>query len=131
MQGGIVAGTEEIVKQLTLDAPAAKARVAAAEKHGSKTVHISLFAILFVLFFVFSILGRIFHGARRTRGGGFGSNAWWLLPLILSSSNRGRGGWGGGSSGWGGGGSWGGGGGGGGFSGGGGSFGGGGASGHW
>jgi uncharacterized protein len=121
VQGGIVAGTNEIVKQLTLDAPAAKARVAAARQRG-KEIHINPVLILFIIFFVFSIFGRIFRGARRT--GGMGS-AWWLLPLILSSGRGRSSGWGGGSSG--GGGSWGGGG----FSGGGGSFGGGGASGHW
>jgi uncharacterized protein len=118
MEGGVVAGTDAILEQLTLDAPAAKARVADAEKAASRHLpHISPFLVLFILFFVFSIFGRIFRGVRRGGGGS-------LLPLlILSSMNRGGRGWGSGNGGgWGGGG---------GFGGGGGSFGGGGASGHW
>jgi uncharacterized protein len=121
IQGGIVAGTDEILKQLLLDAPAAKARVAQAEQQ-QKQPHINPLLVLFIIFFVFSIFARIFRG---TRGGGL----WWL-PLLFMGGGRG-GGWGGGRGGWGGGGGFGGGGFGGGFGGGGGSFGGGGASGHW
>jgi uncharacterized protein len=123
MQGGIVAGTDEIVKQLLLDAPAAKARVAAAEKR-ENGIHINPVLILFILFFVFSIFGRIFRGVRGSglAGSRSGSSLWWLPLILMSGSGRDRhddwgGGWGGGGGGWGGGG--------------GGSFGGGGASGRW
>src|SRR5205085_1505096 len=77
MQGGIVAGTDEILKQLLLDAPAAKARVAEAERQQQNdTPHINPLLVLFILFFVFSIFGRIFRG---TRGGGL----WWLPFLFM------------------------------------------------
>jgi uncharacterized protein len=111
--GGIVAGTDAIIEQLTLDAPAAKARVVEAEK-AHATPHINPVLVLLTIFFVLSIMGRIFRG---TRGG----SLMWALPFLFMGG--GRGGFGGG--GFGGGGS------GGGFSGGGGSFGGGGASGSW
>jgi len=116
MEGGIVAGTGAILEQLTLDAPAAKARVAQAERAGARNApHISPFLVLIILFFVFSIFGRIFGGTRR---GGL----WWLPLLFLGGGGRGGGSWGSGSGGgWGGGG----------FGGGGGGFGGGGASGRW
>lgn len=112
MEGGIVAGTDAILEQLLLDAPAAKARVAEAEQ-AQKTPHISPLLVLFILFFVFSIFSRIFRGTR-------GSGMWWLPLLFLGGGRGGGGGWGGGS---GSGGGWGGGGGG--------SFGGGGSSGSW
>jgi uncharacterized protein len=115
--GGIVAGTDAIVEQLLLDAPAAKARVAQAEQQRA-TPHVNPILVLLTVFFVLSIMGRIFRG---TRGGG---SMMWALPFLFMGG--GRGGFGGGSFG---GGSFGGGGGG--FSGGGGSFGGGGASGSW
>jgi len=109
--GGIVAGTDAIVEQLLLDAPAAKARVAEAEQHRA-TPHVNPILVLLTVFFVLSIMGRIFRGAR-------GGSMMWALPFLFMGG--GRGGFGGGSFG----------GGGGGFSGGGGSFGGGGASGSW
>jgi uncharacterized protein len=119
IQGGVVAGTDEIVKQLTLDAPAAKARVAqAAQQQQDSGTHINPLVVLFIVFFVFSIFGRIFRGAR-----GGGSSLWWL-PLLFLGGGRGGGGGFGGGGGWSGGG-------GGGFGGGGGSFGGGGSSGSW
>jgi uncharacterized protein len=112
MEGGVVAGTDAIVEQLLLDAPAAKARVAAAEKQVSQP-QFNPAILIFIAFIIFSIFGRIF-GRRRS---GLGA-----LPWIILGSGMGRGGgWGGGGFG----------GGGGGFGGGGGSFGGGGSSGSW
>jgi uncharacterized protein len=115
VEGGVVAGTDAIVAQLSAPDADAKANVqkatAAAKPHG---VPFGAIFWIVVLFLVFSGL------FRRHGGGGMG----WLLPMAILSSGSRRGGWGGGSD-------WGGGGGGGGFSGGGGSFGGGGASGSW
>jgi len=112
-EGGIVAGTNALITQLTLDPATAQANVAkatqAAKPHGVP------FGAIFGLIIFFIVFTSIFRGHR---GGGMG----WLLPLMILNSGS-RGGWGGGG-GFGGGG-------GGGFSGGGGSFGGGGASGSW
>ena len=112
-QGGIVDGTNAIIEQLTLDAPAAKARVDEAE-HQMQAPHVNPIVVLLIIFFVISMLGRIFRGTRS-------SGMMWALPFLLM-----RGGGGGFGGGFGGGGF-----GGGGFGGGGGSFGGGGASGRW
>ncbi|HVZ69717.1 MAG TPA: TPM domain-containing protein [Rhizomicrobium sp.] len=110
MEAGIVDGTDAIVEQLLLDAPAAKARVAEAEKQSSQP-QFNPIILIFIAFIIFSIFGRIFGGRRRGMG---------ALPWIILGSGMGRGGsWGGGGFG------------GGGFSGGGGSFGGGGSSGSW
>jgi len=127
MAGGIEAGADAIVRQLTLPpdeaakvAAAAQAQAQAAAQRGSGVDPGTVFFIIvFVLFFILPALRRGFGGRRYSGGGALG-------PLIvfdaLSHMNRG-GGWGGGGGGWGGGG--------GGFSGGGGSFGGGGSSGSW
>jgi uncharacterized protein len=116
VEGGVVAGTNALIDQLSLAAPAAQAKAAAAARapvrHGGGWGGILPMIIIFI---VFSLI------FRRRGGGGLG----WLLPMMFLSSGSRGGGWGGG-----GGGGWGGGGGGG-FSGGGGSFGGGGASGSW
>jgi len=115
VEGGVVAGTDALAAQLTLDAPAAQARVAAAERQ-TQPHDTPIGAIIAFIVIVF-ILSSLFRGGRGRFGGG-------LLPMtILSSGGR--------RDGWGGGGGWSGGGGGGGFSGGGGSFGGGGSSGSW
>jgi uncharacterized protein len=120
--GGIVAGTDALIDQLSADPSTAEQRVAAAEA-GRTHVHHHGGALggvipLILLFFIVSGLFRRGRG-----GGGMG----WILPMMFLGSARGWGdrddGWGGG-----GGGGWGGGGG---FSGGGGSGGGGGASGSW
>lgn len=111
MEAGVVAGANAIVEQLLLDAPAAKARVAAAEKQVSQP-QFNPVILIFIAFIIFSIFGRIF-GRRRS---GLGA-----LPWIILGSGMGRGGWGSGGGGFGGGG----------FGGGGGSFGGGGSSGSW
>jgi uncharacterized protein len=115
VDGGVAAGTNAIITQLSLDAPTAQAKAAAAEQAAQQPASggggIVGFLVIIVIFIVFSAL---------TRGGGMG----WLLPMMILSSGSRRDGWGGGGFG-------GGFGGGGGFSGGGGSFGGGGASGSW
>lgn len=112
-EGGVAAGTDALIEQLTLDAPAAKARVAAAEqRQRGDEPGFNPIILIFIAFFAFSVFGRMFGG----RGGGLAS----ALPFILLGGGGGRGGWGGGG-GFGGGG----------FGGGGGSSGGGGASGHW
>jgi uncharacterized protein len=121
VDGGVAAGTNAIITQLSLDQASATANVQHAAQAARPHAGIPFGAIfgLIVLFIVFSSLFR-----RHMGGGGMG---WWLPMMIMSSGSRG--GWGGGS--FGGGDSGGGFGGGGGFSGGGGSFGGGGASGSW
>jgi len=118
VSGGVEAGTDALIQQLSLDQSDAetKAAAAAAQTHHVRH-HVGIGGLipLIVLFFIISSL---FRG----RGGGGGMG--WILPLMFLGG--GRGGWGGGGDddggGWGGGG---------GFSGGGGSGGGGGASGGW
>ncbi|MFC3173941.1 TPM domain-containing protein [Novosphingobium bradum] len=124
LPGGIEAGADAIIQQLTLPpeeaqkiAAQANARAAAPRATGVDPGTV-FFIIVFVLFFVLPALRRGFGGRRYAGGSGLG-------PLIvfdaLSHMSRGSGdGWGGGGFG-----------GGGGFSGGGGSFGGGGSSGSW
>jgi len=114
MEGGVVAGTDALVQQLSLPDDQAKANVAAAtsqaqQSHGGPPIP---FIILIVVFWIIVI------SLRGRRRGGLASALPWI---ILGSLGDGRGGGGG----------WSGGGGGGGFSGGGGSFGGGGSSGGW
>ena len=104
--GGVEAGTDALIQQLSADPSTAEKRAAAAEQQAGRaddggSPPLSVIIIFIVIAFIF------FHF--------FGG--WWLLPLLFSGGGGGgRGGWGGG---------------GGGFSGGGGSFGGGGASGSW
>lgn len=117
MPGGVEAGTDAIIKQLTLPADQAQQIAAqAVQQSRQRDQGIPLGTIIFLLFILFFFVLPILramtgHGGRRR--GGFGSPIVWI-----------PGGFGGGGGGWGGGG-------GGGFSGGGGSFGGGGASGGW
>jgi uncharacterized protein len=117
VDGGVAAGTNAIIQQLSLDPASATANVqkasAQAQPHGLP------FGAIFGIIIFFIVFAGLFG---RHRGGGMG----WLLPMMILSSGRSGGGWG--SGGWS---SGGGGFGGGGFSGGGGSFGGGGASGSW
>jgi uncharacterized protein len=133
--GGIEAGTDAIIKQMSLPPEEAQKSVAAAEQASKRRQHSSGGALpgffwFMIIAFVFLSMFRRSAGRRyRTRGGGISP---WVVLWGLNELSRGSrgGGWGGGSWG-GGGGSWGGGGGGG-FGGfGGGSFGGGGASGSW
>jgi uncharacterized protein len=131
--GGIEAGADALIKQMSLPPDEAAKNVAAAEQAQQQRSHsggnpLPVFFWLMVIGFVVLSHFRRGHGQRyRTRGGGI--SPWVMLWGLNALSNSGRGSsWGGG-----GGGGWGGGGGGGfgGFSGGGGSFGGGGASGSW
>jgi uncharacterized protein len=112
--GGVEAGTDALIQQLSLDTSAAEAKAAAAERQAQDQAQggggggiPGLLIFLFILFAIFRVFG-----------------GWGFLPLLFMSGGRGGyyggGGWSGGS-GFGGGG----------FSGGGGSFGGGGASGSW
>ena len=124
LEGGVAAGTDAVIQQLSLPEDQAKAKAQQAfqvsddaqPSHGPSPI-----LVLVVLFVVFVVLGRMFGGrGRRGRGGGLGSALpWIILNGMLNSGGRGGGG------------GWGSGGGGGGFSGGGGSFGGGGSSGSW
>ncbi len=115
MEGGIVAGADALVDQLSLppDEAAARAKAAAQAPAREKSDPVAT-AIVIVILMVFLFM--MFRQSRR-RGGVLP----WLIAGALSSHND-RGGWGGGG-GFGGGG--------GGFGGGGGSFGGGGSSGSW
>jgi uncharacterized protein len=114
MEGGVVAGADAIVAQLSLPPEDARANlIAARESEQEDTRHgLGLIPAILIIWFVFWMLRGVLGGKRRRGRGG---------PIIIWGPGSG-GGWGGGSSG---------GFGGGGFSGGGGSFGGGGASGSW
>lgn len=116
--GGVEAGTDAIIKQVSLDRDVAiqKAQDAANQDDSAPATGHHGIPIGFIIFVIIMLL--VF-----SRGGGIG---WFILGSLLGGG--GRGGWGGGGGGGGGGWS---GGGGGGFSGGGGSGGGGGASGGW
>lgn len=120
MQGGIVAGTDSLIQQLTLPVGEARAQVKAAEAPARERgggFPVWLFPI--ILFVIIVILSRL--GGRGRRRSGLGA----ALPWILLNAATSSGGWNsrGNGGGWSGGG--------GGFSGGGGSFGGGGATGRW
>ncbi|HEV2593802.1 MAG TPA: TPM domain-containing protein [Sphingomicrobium sp.] len=127
--GGIVAGADAIIKQMSLPPEEAQKNVAAAEQAQQRRQHSGgsplpvVFWFFVIGFVVLSHLRRAFGQRYRTRSGGISP---WVVLWGLGALDRGsRGsGWGGGSFGGGGGGF-------GGFSGGGGSFGGGGASGSW
>ena len=115
MAGGIEAGTDAIVRQLTLPDEEARKLAAEAETKAQQPGFdpgLIVFLLIFLLFFVLPLL----------RGGRGRRHAGGIVPVILwdafNHSSRGSGGFGGGFGG-------------GGFSGGGGSFGGGGASGRW
>ena len=139
--GGIVAGSDAIIKQMSLPPEEAQKTAAAAGKAQKAQRQSSgggapvAFIVMIIAFIALPAMRRA-GGRRYYRRRGGGVNPWVVLWGLneLSRASRGSS-WSGGSS-WGGGGgsSWGGGagfGGGGGFSGGGGSFGGGGASGSW
>jgi uncharacterized protein len=138
MAGGIVAGADEIITQMSVPADEAQSNIAAAEAQQRQAPQAQvqgagLIPVLVIMFIFFSIIGSL---SRRTRGRRYRSRRGGISPWVvlwglneLSRGSRGHGGWGGG---FGGGGFGGGGFGGGGFGGfGGGSSGGGGASGSW
>ena len=124
--GGITAGADAIIEQMSLPPGEAQKNVATAqqaqqERRDASPGVIPVIFWMFVIGFLILSFARRAGGRRYRRRGGFGA------PVILWGP-----GWGGGGSSWSSGSSWGGGGGGGGFGGfGGGSFGGGGASGSW
>lgn len=126
MPGGIEAGADSIIKQLTLPPEEAQKVAAAAKPMAAKKQNVPaglfVWLIFFFLFFILPMIRRA-RGGSRYQSSGLGPIILWS---VLDSMNQGRGG----GSGWssGGGSDWGGGGG---FSGGGGSSGGGGASGGW
>jgi uncharacterized protein len=117
VDGGVTAGTNDLIAQLSADPATAQANVQQATQAQQRSTGGIPFGAIFGIFIFFIVISSIF---RRHGGGGLG----WLLPMMILNSGS-RSSWGGGS--WGGGGGFGGGG----FSGGGGSFGGGGASGSW
>ena len=130
--GGIVAGSDAIIKQISLPPDEAQKNVAQAQQAQQKRQHSSggaLPVIFWVMVFGFVMLSHFRRGrGRRYRSRSGGISPWvvlWGLNELSRGSRGGGSSWGGG--GWGGGGF----GGGGGFSGGGGSFGGGGAGGSW
>jgi uncharacterized protein len=133
MGGGIEAGADAIIKQMSLSPEDAQKNIAAATQAQQQRQHSGgnplpfFFWLMVVGFVALSHLRRGVGRGYRTRGGGISP---WVGLWALNSLERGSR-WGGGGSGWSGGGFGGGGGGFGGFSGGGGSFGGGGASGSW
>jgi len=130
--GGIEAGADAIIKQMSLPADQAQKNIAAAQQAQNARQHSGggalpgIFWFMIMAFVLLSMMRRV--GGRRYRGRHGGISPWVVLWGLNALSNSGRGGWGGGGS-WGGGGFGGGGGGFGGF--GGGSGGGGGASGSW
>jgi uncharacterized protein len=135
--GGIEAGADAIIKQMSLSPDEAQKNIAAAEQVQQKRQHSGgnplpfIFWLMVIGFVVLSHFRRGRGRRYRSRHGGISP---WVVLWGLNELSRGsrRSSWDGGSSWGGGGGGWGGGGGGfGGFSGGGGSFGGGGASGSW
>ncbi len=141
MGGGIVAGADQIIKQMSLPPEQAQKIIAQAEQAQQARQHSGgnplpiIFWAMIIGFVLLSMARRA--GGRRYQARHSGISPWVALWGLseLNRASRGRGGWGGGGiggPGGDGGGLWGGGGGGfGGFSGGGGSFGGGGASGSW
>jgi uncharacterized protein len=147
MAGGIMAGADAIIRQISLPADQARQNVEEAQRQAERSdAGPNFVPVVFwgmIILFVFLSMARRASGRRylggvpgskrRRRGRGFDSGdaaiiLWGLSELAEAAGRRGGGGWGGG----GGFGGWGGGGGGGGFGGfGGGSSGGGGASGSW
>jgi uncharacterized protein len=128
MGGGVVAGADQIIRQMSLPLDEQQANVAAAERQqsraGAEVGFIPVIVIVIIFFVTVGSIARGFRGNRyRSRRGGI--DPWIVLWGLneISRASRGHSSWGGGG--------WGGGGFGGGFGGFGGSGGGGGASGSW
>jgi len=119
LPGGVVAGADELLTQLSLPDDQAKANVAQAAEPEPSSSGFSPIAALLIGLFVFFLITRLLPGRRGRRSGLGSALPWIILNALTSGGGSGRGGGGGF------------GGGGGGFSGGGGSFGGGGSSGSW
>src|ERR1700760_3320855 len=84
--GGVEAGTDALIQQLSLDTSEAEKRAAAAaQPHQGQDQGSPLIALI-VIIFIFIALSRVFGG-------------WWLLPFLLGGGGRG-GGFGGGGGGW-------------------------------
>jgi len=122
LPGGIEAGADAVIHQMTLP-PEEAQKIAAQAKPQAAAKGSSIGpALLWLGFFFLFFLLPMFRRRQRGYGGGLGQIALWTALDAMSQGGSRGGGWGGGSGG---------GGGGGGFSGGGGSFGGGGSSGSW
>ncbi len=109
MAGGVEAGTDAIIQQLTLPADQAQQIAAKANAKSSSEgfpIGVVFWLIIFVLFFVLPLLRRL-GGGRNYRGGsGIGSViVWEVLSAAARSGGSGGGGWGGGGGSFGGGGS--------------------------
>jgi uncharacterized protein len=133
--GGIVAGADAVINQMSLPPDQALKNVTAAEQAQKQRQHSGgnpLPVIFWALVIGFVVLSHFRRGAGRRYRQRQGGISPWVVLWGLNELSRSSRGWGSGGSSWGGGSGWSGGGGGfGGFSGGGGSFGGGGASGSW
>lgn len=134
--GGIVAGADAVINQMSLPPDQALKNVTAAEQAQKQRQHSDgnpLPVIFWALVIGFVVLSHFRRGAGRRYRQRQGGISPWVVLWGLNELSRSSRGWSSGGSSWGGGSGWSGGGGGGfgGFSGGGGSFGGGGASGSW
>ena len=129
MGGGIEAGSDAIIKQMSLSPQEAQKNIAAAEQAQKQRQHSGgspLPVIFWAMVIGFVVLSHFRRGSgQRYRHRDGSISPWVALWGLDALSNSGRGGWGGGGGDLGGGGGFGG------FSGGGGSFGGGGAGGGW
>jgi uncharacterized protein len=119
MPGGIVAGTDAIIQQLSLPDDEARAKAAEPAPQAAGRSFPPWAGVVILVFVAFMIRSLFSGGGGRGGGAGGlgGALPWIVLGALGSGGGRGRSDWGGG--------------GGGGFSGGGGSFGGGGSSGSW
>ncbi|MDB5472352.1 MAG: hypothetical protein JWR84_3912, partial [Caulobacter sp.] len=95
MQGGIVAGTDSLIQQLSLPVGEARAQVKAAEAPARQGGGFPLFLLPILFFVVIVILSRL--GGRGRRRSGLGAALPWILLNAAGSSggwgSRGGGGW--------------------------------------
>ncbi len=110
MAGGIQAGANEIIKQMSLSPAEAQRRSAQAERQevGRQHSGAGFLPVLFIMIIFFVVIRSFAKRAtgRRYRRGRGGISPWVMLWGLdaLSHASRGRGGWGGGFGGFGGGG---------------------------